>query len=139
MVCKYLLSVCTCMLSHLSHVWICATPWTGARQAPLSMGVSRREYWSGVLFPPPGDLPDPRIKLVSHLLPWRVGSLPLAPPGKHPQSVVFSLFFSQGLSESQSFNFMKSNLPNSPFIRHVFGVESKYFLPSSQRLYSIFF
>ena len=38
------------------------TPWTIARQAPLSMGVSRQEYWSGLPFPSPGDLPDPGIK-----------------------------------------------------------------------------
>ena len=41
----------------LSHVWFCATPWTVARQAPLSMGFSRQEYWSGLPFPPLGDLP----------------------------------------------------------------------------------
>ena len=39
-----------------------ATPWTAAYQAPLSLGFSRQEYWSGVPFPYPGDLPDPRIK-----------------------------------------------------------------------------
>ena len=39
-----------------------STPWTVARQAPLSMGFSRQEYWSGVPFPPPGDLPDPGIE-----------------------------------------------------------------------------
>ena len=39
-----------------------ATPWTVARQAPLSMGVSRQEYWSGLPFPSPGDLPDPGIE-----------------------------------------------------------------------------
>ena len=39
-----------------------ATPWTAARQAPLSMGFSRQEYWSGLPYPPPGDLPDPRIE-----------------------------------------------------------------------------
>ena len=39
-----------------------ATPWTIALQAPLSMGFSRQEYWSGLPFPSPGDLPDPRIK-----------------------------------------------------------------------------
>ena len=43
----------------LSHVQIVATPWTSARQAPLSMGYSRQEYWSGLPFPSPGDLPDP--------------------------------------------------------------------------------
>ena len=38
------------------------TPWTVARQAPLSMGFSRQEYWSGLPFPSPGDLPNPGIK-----------------------------------------------------------------------------
>ena len=37
-------------------------PWTVACQAPLSMGFSRQEYWSGLPFPPPGDLPDPGIE-----------------------------------------------------------------------------
>ena len=45
--------------------------------APLSMGVSRQEYWSGLPSPPPGDLPDPGIHLL-YLLHWQVGSLPLA-------------------------------------------------------------
>ena len=38
------------------------SPWTVARQAPLSMGFSRQEYWSGLPFPSPGDLPNPRIE-----------------------------------------------------------------------------
>ena len=42
----------------LSHVWLFATPWTVATQAPLSMGFSRQEYWSGLPFPHPGDLPE---------------------------------------------------------------------------------
>ena len=46
------------------------------------MGLSRQEYWSGLLFPPPGDLPDPGIKTVSSVLHWLVDSLPLVPPGK---------------------------------------------------------
>ena len=40
----------------LSGVQLCVTPWTVARQAPLFMGFSRQEYWSGLPFPPPGDL-----------------------------------------------------------------------------------
>ena len=43
----------------LSHDQLFVTPWTAARQAPLFMGFSRQEYWSGLPFPPPGDLPDP--------------------------------------------------------------------------------
>ena len=47
-----------CVLVVLSCLTL-ATPWTVARQAPLSMGFSRKEYWSGLPFPPPGDLPNP--------------------------------------------------------------------------------
>ena len=43
-----------------SRVRLFATPWTVAHQAPLSMGFSRQEYWSGLPFPSPGDLPDSR-------------------------------------------------------------------------------
>ena len=53
------------MISHFSRVRLLATPWTVARQTPLSMGFSRQEYWSGLPCPPPGDLPDPGIELVS--------------------------------------------------------------------------
>ena len=45
-----------------SHVQLFATPWTVAHQAPLSMGFSRQEYWSGLPFPSPGDLPNPGIE-----------------------------------------------------------------------------
>ena len=43
----------------LSRVRLSATPWTVAYKAPLSMGFSRQEYWSGLPFPSPGELPDP--------------------------------------------------------------------------------
>ena len=58
------------------------TPWTVAHQTPLSMGLSRQEYWSGWPCPPPGDLTDPGIKLASLMSPALAGmSLPLVPPG----------------------------------------------------------
>ena len=53
-----------CMLSHFSCVWFFATLWTVACQAPLSVGFSRQKYRSGLLYPPPGDLPNPGIKLM---------------------------------------------------------------------------
>ena len=56
-------------VSVLSRVWRFATPWTLACQAPLSVGSSRQEYWSGLPCPPPGDLPDPGIKLASLMSP----------------------------------------------------------------------
>ena len=56
------------------------TLWTVARHAPLSRGFSRQEYWSGLPFPPPEDLSDPRIKLTSPAL--QANSLPDELPGK---------------------------------------------------------
>ena len=50
------------VLNCFSCVQFFATSWTVARQAPLSMGFSKQEYWSGLPFPSPGDLPDPGIK-----------------------------------------------------------------------------
>ena len=55
-------------------------PWTVAHQAPLSMGFSRQEYWSGLPFPSPGDLPDPGIELRSPTL--QADAVTSAPPGK---------------------------------------------------------
>ena len=54
---SFLPAVC-CMLPHFSPIRLFATLWTIACQAPLSMGFSRQEYWSGLLCPPPGDLPN---------------------------------------------------------------------------------
>ena len=60
-----------------------ATLWTVAHQAPLSMGFSRQDYWSGLSCPPTGDSPDLGIEPTSVMSPaWQAGSLPLAPPGK---------------------------------------------------------
>ena len=52
----------------ISHVRLFATTWTVAYQAPPSMGFSRQEYWSGLPFPSPGDLPNPGIEPGSHAL-----------------------------------------------------------------------
>ena len=54
-----------CTLSHFSHVWVFVTLWTVAHQAPLSIGFSSQEYWSGLLYPFPGDLPYPGIEPTS--------------------------------------------------------------------------
>ena len=73
------------VLSHFSHVRLFATLWTVAHEAPLSMGFSRQEYWSGLPSPRPGDLPDPGIENpdLSYLpLQWQADSLPLVLPGK---------------------------------------------------------
>ena len=65
----------------LSRVWLFVTPWTVAHQAPLSMGFSSQECWSGLPCPPPGDLPNPGIEPRSPAL--QADALPSEPPGKH--------------------------------------------------------
>ena len=75
------ISSCMCAQS-LSHVLLFATPWTVDHKAPLSMGLPRQEYWSGLPFPSPGDLPGPGIEPVPHgLLHWQMDSLPLSHVG----------------------------------------------------------
>ena len=70
--------VCVCVCVHVhTQLWTESIPWTAARQAPLSMGFSRLEGWSGLPFPSPGDLPDPGIKPAS-----AGGIFSTAPPGK---------------------------------------------------------
>jgi len=71
MLCVYVLVAQWCLT---------ATPWTVASLAPLSTEFSRQEYWSGLPFPPPGDLPDPGIEPRSSAL--QADSLQSEPPGE---------------------------------------------------------
>ena len=86
------------LLSCFSRVQLCATLWTTAYQALLSMGFSRQECWSGLPLPSPGDLPDPGIEPGSTAL--QIDSLPSEPPGK-PQSL-HSFSSTQLSSETQA-------------------------------------
>ena len=72
------------LLSRFSPVRLCATPKTAAHQAPLSLGSSRQEYWSGLPFPFPGDLPSPGIEPTSLALAGRFFTI-------EPLDVLFSL------------------------------------------------
>ena len=75
-------------VNSLSRVRLLATPWTVACQAPLSMELSRQEYWTGLPFPSPGDLPNLGTEPTSlSFLHWQADSLPLATPGK-PWSIL---------------------------------------------------
>ena len=74
-----------CMLSHFSHVQLFVILWTIVHQAPLSMGFSRQEYWSGLPFPSPGDIPEPGIEPGSLTSPALAGGFFVASaPGKTP-------------------------------------------------------
>ena len=76
----------------LSRVRLFVTLWTVARQAPPSMGFSRQEYWSGLPFPSPGDLPNPGIEPGSPAL--QADALSSEPPGKpQPKQHRRVLFF----------------------------------------------
>ena len=66
------------------------TPWTLAHQTPLSRGISRQEYWCGLSFPSPGDLPDPGIEPQSPAL--EGGFFTTEPPGK-PTSIFILMHF----------------------------------------------
>ena len=67
-------------VSSLSCVWLFVTPWTVAYEGPPSMGSSRQEYWSGLPFPSPRDLPDPGMEPQSPAL--QADALSSEPPGK---------------------------------------------------------
>ena len=72
-----------CKVGESEVAQLCLTlrdPWTAAHQAPLSVGFSRQEYWSGLPFPSPGDLPNPGIEHQSPAL--QADALPSEPPGK---------------------------------------------------------
>ena len=75
-------------VSVLSRVRLFATPWTVACQSPLSMKFSRQEYWSGLPFPSPGDLPDPGMEPGSPAL--QADSLPFfSEPPERPISGIY--------------------------------------------------
>ena len=77
---SYLNTYMKVKVKSLSRVRLFATPWTVTYQAPPSMEFSRQEYWSGLPFPSPGDLPDSGIKSRSPDL--QADALPSEPPGK---------------------------------------------------------
>ena len=97
-----------CVLSR-SVVSNSASPWTVAHQAPLSMGFSRQEYWSGLPFPSPGDLPDPGIESESPVM--QAVSLPAETPGNPRQCIEKQRhhFAGKGLY-SQSYSFSSSRV-----------------------------
>ena len=71
----------------LSHVRLFETPWTVARQAPLSLGFPRQEYWDGLPFPSPGGLHNPGIKPVSS--PASAGGFFIFEPPRKPQHLLY--------------------------------------------------
>ena len=97
------IALCCAMLSRLA---VSDSLWPRgllAHQAPLSMGFSRQEYWSGLPCPPPGDLPNPGIKPRYPAL-QETDSFPSEPPGKPKNTGVGSLSLLQGIFPTQESN-----------------------------------
>ena len=108
-----------CMLSRFSRVWLCATLWTVARPAPLSMGFSRQEYWSGSPGPPPGDLPDSGIEPASLLSPALAGeffttSFTWEAPSTHLEVPYFAPGFTHSLLIMCSYLSLEKNFKVLP-------------------------
>ena len=76
-----------CVLSCFSHVWLFVTLWTVTQQAPLSMGFSMQEYWSGLPRPLPGDLPQPRDQTHVSCSSGNAGRLLTAEPPGSPSII----------------------------------------------------
>ena len=110
----------------LSHVRLFKTLWTIARQAPLSLGFSRQEYWRGLPFSSPGDLPDSGIESRSPVSPaLQADSLLCEPPGE-PRLLHLPFVYGT-IQESGS---LKSLLPCAPQLSGV-SVLCSHFLSSS--------
>ena len=114
--------------SSVSHVQLFVTPWTVAYQAPPSMGFSRQEYWSGLPFPSPGDLPDPGIEARSPTL--QADALTSEPPGKPikqfltpqvPLCCPFIIIFCCSVTESYLTlsNPLRNSLAGSPVLLYL--------------------
>ena len=100
--CHFLLQCMKVKVKSLHRVRLLVTPRTAACQAPLSMGFSRQEYWSGLPFSSPGDLSNPGIKPRSPTL--QADSLPAEPQGKSKNTGVGSLALLQGIFPTQELN-----------------------------------
>ena len=98
------------------------TPWNVAYQAPLSLGFSWQEYWSRLPFPPPGDLPDPRIKLASLMS-------PALARGFFTTSATCKAYFLQGIFPSHRLN------PNLPHCREILYQLSHHESPTLGYIY----
>ena len=109
--------MCVSLLSCFNHAQLFATLWTVACQTPLSMGFSRQEYWSGLPYLPPGDLPNPGIEPMSLMfnLQWEAGSLPIMPPRNPNKCVQFSSVQFSSVTQScpTLCNVMDCSLPGS--------------------------
>ena len=96
-----------CMLSRFSHVQLFVSLWTGALEAPLSMGFSRQKFWSGLLCLSPEDLPNPGIKPASPAL--QADCLPAEPPGNPPTHTLIHIYFFKFFSNMEKLHIIEQS------------------------------
>ena len=127
-----LCSVCDVHAQSLSSVRLFATPWTVACQVPLSMGLPRQEYWSGLPFPFPGDLPDPGTELVSLAL--QMDYLPLSHLKSHS---VYGEMYKNIDSKTESCEIMSDNISflisyvlSKSYMRSISYITHTIFMPA---------
>ena len=112
-----LLSIEVWKCESLSRVWLFVTPWTVAHQAPLSVGFSRQEYWSGQPFPSLGHLPNQGIKPGSPTL--QVDSFPSGPPGKPiKNTLILPVRLCSSSQNSENINHQEETWPTERKLRH---------------------
>ena len=104
-----------CSVTQRVHLFV--TPWTAARQPPLSMGFSKQEFWSGLPFPIPGDLPNPGIKPVSLSSPALAGGLFTTSAAREAWNMQFSSV--QSLRQVRLCDPMDCSMPDFP-VHHQF-------------------
>ena len=117
---------CCCLFTKLCLTFCDPVGYIACHTA-LSMGFSRLEYRSGVLFPPPGDLPDPRIELkFLCLLHWQLGSFPLSPREAISCLALISLFSSKRTKTDSGAKWLGSE---TVILNTDVGPHGGYFLP----------
>ena len=116
-----------CALSHFSHVQVCATLWTLAHQSPLSMGFSRQEYWSGLPFSSPGDLPNTRIEPRSLMSPVLAGGFFTISTTWEALSQVEMPFIPRGLT--------KKEFPFDFLFKHLYSLYNNKINDGSQNIF----
>ena len=104
--CVYTHTACVYSQS-LSRVQLFATQWTVTYQAPLSMGFSRQEHWSGLPCPPPGDLPNPGIETTSLTSPALVGGFFTTEPPRKRLSLSLSHIHSHSHTHTHTHSLME--------------------------------
>ena len=122
----------------LSHTQLFTIPWTVACQAPLSMGFSRQEYWSGLSFPSPGDLPNPGIEPVSPMTPALAGRFFTTVPPGMPKHSFFMYKMQPPVRGKLHVDLGSHPAPTQELVTSLLGVDCTHWSPPHRLLAPLF-